>query len=94
MQKFPDSDLAPNAQFWLGNAFYALRDCRKAIEVQSVLTTKWPNSTKVPDAYVAIATCQQEMGNPAAAKRNLETVIAKYPDSQAAQTARQRLKGK
>lgn len=94
VQKFPDSDLAPNAQFWLGNAFYALRDCRKAIEVQSVLTTKWPNSTKVPDAYVAIATCQQEMGNPAAAKRNLETVIAKYPDSQAAQTARQRLKGK
>jgi len=94
VQKFPDSDLAPNAQFWLGNAFYAQRDCRKAIEVQSILTSKWPNSTKAADAYVAIAACQQEMGNPAAAKRSLEAVIAKYPDSQAAQTARQRLKGK
>ena len=27
-------------------------------------------------------------------RHDLETVIAKYPDSQAAQTARQRLKGK
>lgn len=94
VQKYPDSDLAPNAQFWLGNAFYAQRDCRKAIEVQSILTSKWPTSTKAADAYVAIAACQQEMGNPAAAKRSLEAVIAKYPDSQAAQTARQRLKGK
>lgn len=80
VQKYPDSDLAPNAQFWLGNAFYAQRDCRKAIEVQSILTSKWPTSSKAADAYVAIAACQQEMGNPAAAKRSLEAVIAKYPD--------------
>src|SRR5574343_1140695 len=39
VQKYPDSTLAPNAQYWLGNAWYAQRDCQKAIEAQSVVTT-------------------------------------------------------
>ena len=41
-----------------------------------------------------MANCQQEMGNPAAAKRSLETTVAKYPNSPAAETARERLKKK
>lgn len=94
LQKHPDSSLAPNAQFWLGNAWYAQRDCRKAIETQSVVTTKWPDSPKAPDALSAIATCQQEMGNAAGSKRTLETLIAKYPNSPAAESARQKLKKK
>ena len=94
LQKHPDSTLAPNAQFWLGNAWYAQRDCRKAIETQSVVTTKWPDSPKAPDALSAIAACQQEMGNPAGAKRTLETLVAKYPNSPAAENARQKLKKK
>jgi TolA-binding protein len=34
------------------------------------------------------------MGNATAARRSLETVIAKFPNSQAADTARERLKKK
>jgi len=94
LQKHPDSSLAPNAQFWLGNAWYAQRDCRRAIEAQSYVTTKWPDSPKAPDAMLAIATCQQEMGNPTGVKRTLETLIAKYPNSPAAESARARLKKK
>lgn len=94
LQKYPEGSLAPNAQFWLGNAWYAQRDCRKAIEVQSVIAGKWPDSPKAPDSLLAVATCQQEMGNPAGMKRTLETLVAKYPQSPAAETARQRLKKK
>ncbi len=94
LQKRPDSSLAPNAQFWLGNAWYAQRDCKKAIEAQSAVTSKWPDSSKAPDAWLAIATCQQEMGNAAGSKRSLETLVAKYPAAPAAETARQRLKKK
>jgi tol-pal system protein YbgF len=94
VQKYPDSSLAPNAQYWLGNAWYAQRDCKKAIDAQSVVTTKYADSPKAPDAWMAIATCQQEMGNAPAAKRALETVIAKYPTSPAAESAQQRLKKK
>jgi tol-pal system protein YbgF len=94
VQKYPDSSLAPNAQFWLGNAWVAQRNCQKAIEAHSVLTTKFADSPKAADAWLAMANCQQEMGNAAAAKRSLESVVAKYPNSQAADTARDRLKKK
>lgn len=94
VQKYPDSSLAPNAQFWLGNAFIAQRNCAKAIDAHSVVTTKYADSAKAPDSWLAMATCQQEMGNPAAAKRSLETLVAKYPNAPAADTARERLKKK
>jgi len=94
VQKYPDSSLAPNAQYWLGNAWYAQRNCNKAIEAQSVVTTKYAETPKAPDAWLAIATCQQELGNPTGAKRSLETVVSKYPTSPAAENAQQRLKKK
>jgi tol-pal system protein YbgF len=94
VQKHPDSSLAPNAQYWLGNAWYAQRDCKRAIEAQSVVTTRYADSAKAPDAWLAISTCQQEMGNPTGAKRSLETVLTKYPGTPAADTARERLKKK
>lgn len=94
VQKYPASSLAPNAQYWLGNAWYAQRDCKRAIEAQSVVTTKYADSAKAPDAWLAIATCQQEMGNPTGVKRSLETVLSKYPGTPAADTARDRLKKK
>jgi tol-pal system protein YbgF len=94
VQKYPDSSLAPNAQYWLGNAWYAQRDCKRAIEAQSVVTTKYADSAKAPDAWLAIATCQQEMGNPTGNRRSLETVLTKYPGTPAADTARERLKKK
>ncbi len=94
VQKYPDSSLAPNAQYWLGNAWYAQRNCNKAIEAQSVVTIKYADSPKAPDAWLAIATCQQELNNPTGAKRSLDTLVAKYPTSPAAEAAQQRLKKK
>jgi tol-pal system protein YbgF len=94
VQQYPTSSLAPNAQYWLGNSWYAQRNCAKAIEAHSVVTSKYAASDKAPDAWISMATCQQEMGNAAAARRSLETVLGKYPDSPAADTARQRLKKK
>jgi tol-pal system protein YbgF len=92
VQKYPSGTLAPNGQYWLGNAWYAQRNCSKAIEAQTVVTTKYADSPKAADAWLAIATCQKELGNQKAAKRSLETVITAFPGSPAAETAKQRLK--
>lgn len=91
---YSDSTLAPSAQYWLGNAHYALRDCKKAIDAQKVLLAKWPSHAKAPDAMINVATCQQELGDAKGAKATLEAVLSKYPESTAAATARQRLKKK
>lgn len=88
----PESRLIPGAQFWLGSAFYSLRDCKRAIDVYSQLAVKWPDDAKAPEALLAMATCQQELGNAAAARRTLESLLAQYPDAPASDSARQRLK--
>lgn len=88
---YPNSDMAPNAQFWLGNAWYAQKECKKAIDAQLLVTTRWPDSVRAPDAMIAIANCQRDWGNIQAAKRTLGNIISKYPNSQAAAQAKQRL---
>ncbi len=88
----PDSTLTPNAYYWLGNAHYALRDCRKTIDAQRVVFSKWPAHAKAPDALLNVATCQQELGDSKGARTTLEALLVKYPDSSAATAAKQRLK--
>jgi tol-pal system protein YbgF len=94
LEQYPEGALAPNAQYWLGNAWYAQRDCAKAIDAQSVVVKRYPSSDKAPDALLSIATCQQEMGNRSAANRTLENLLEKYPTAPAATKARERLKKK
>ena len=92
VKTYPDSTLTPNAQYWLGNAHYSLRDCKKAIDAQRVVLAKWPQHPKAPDALLNIATCQQELGDAKGAKVTTDTLFAKYPDSTAAAAAKKRTK--
>ena len=87
----PQSNLAPGAAYWVGNARYALRDYQLAIDAQKRLISKYPNSNKVPDAFLNIASSQLEMGDSKASKQTLENILAKYPQSDAAKKAKQRL---
>jgi tol-pal system protein YbgF len=89
--EYPESDMAPNAQFWLGNAWYAQNKCKEAIDAQLLVTTRWPDSARAPDALLAIADCQRDWGNNAASRRTLTNLVEKYPESQAATQAKQRL---
>ena len=88
----PESTLAPNAQYWLGNAYYAAHDCKKAIDAHRVVVAKWPQHQKASDALINIATCQQELGDGKGARATYDNIIAKYPGTPAASTAKQRLK--
>ena len=85
------SPLAPSAQYWIGNAHYARRDFRSSIAAQRVLVQVYPDSGKVPDALLNISSAQGELNDNAAARRTLEELIARYPTSEAAGKARQRL---
>lgn len=88
---YPQSNLAPGAAYWIGNARYALRDYQLAINAQKKLISTYPDSSKVPDAFLNIASSQQEMGDSKASKHTLENLLAKYPNSDAAKKAKQRL---
>lgn len=90
-RRYPDSGLAPSAQYWLGNTYYAQRDYRNAITAQQMVVKNYADSPKAPDALLNIASCYMELKDKASAKKTLETLIAQYPESSAAQTARERL---
>lgn len=88
---YSSSILAPGAAYWVGNAHYALRDFQQAVDAQRKLIETYPDSDKVPDALLNIASSQIEMADRTAAKATLEDLIAKYPFSDAAEKAKLRL---
>ncbi len=89
---YPTSPLASNAQYWLGEAFYVNRDYQNAITSFQKVTTEWPDSRKAPDALVKVGFTQSAMGRNGDARVTLEEVVRKYPGTEAAQLASERLK--
>ena len=88
---YPSSPLAPSAQYWIGNAYYAQRDFKNAIAAQQKLLTAWPDSSKAPDAMLNMASSQEASGDRSGARKTLEALLQKYPTSSAAASAKQRL---
>jgi tol-pal system protein YbgF len=91
VRAYPRSPLAASAQYWIGNAHYARREYRASITAQRALVTAYPDSSKVPDALLNIASAQSDLNDNAAARRTLEELIGKHPQSDAAVKAKQRL---
>ena len=87
----PKSPLAPRAQYWIGDSYYNMRDYRNAIAHQQKLLSGFPDSSSVPDAMLNIASSQMELGDSAAAKKTLDSLVARYPASDAAEKAKRRL---
>lgn len=93
MASFSSSQLVPSAQYWVGNAYYALRDYKVAIAAQQKVVSTWPDNAKAPDALLNIASSQAELGDQKSTIQTLRTLVTKYPQSPAAEQAKQRLGG-
>lgn len=91
MNSFANSALVPSAQYWIGNAHYAMRDYKSAIAAQQKVLTSWPDNPKAADAMLNIASSQSEMGDGKGARDTLSALLKKYPTSAAAEQAKQRL---
>jgi tol-pal system protein YbgF len=91
MVTYPDSKLAPNAQYWIGMGYSGQRDYKNAIAAHQKVIAAWPADPKAADAMLSIASSQEAMGDRAASQKTLQNVMAKYPGSQAAANAKLRL---
>jgi tol-pal system protein YbgF len=89
--EYPQSQLAPNAEYWIGISFANLKDYKNAVAVQEALLRNYPQSPKASDALLAIAAVQAEQGDLGSARNTLEDIIARYPATEAAGKARTRL---
>jgi tol-pal system protein YbgF len=91
IKQYPKSNLAPRAQYWIGDSYFNLRDFRLAIANQQTLIKTYPESPTVPDAMLNIASSQIEMGESVAGKKSLEELLKQFPISDAADKAKRRL---
>jgi tol-pal system protein YbgF len=91
VKRFPSSGYAANAQYWLGNSYYAQGDYKNSIAALEVVTTTYRDSAKTPDAMLNIASSYIALKDKKAAKKAFQQLINKFPDSSAAQAAKDRL---
>ena len=93
LAKYPRHDYADNAQYWLGEAFYAQKDYPHALtEFRSVIET-YPRGNKVPDALLKVGFCYQALGQAEKSRAVLEQVVNLYPKTEPAMLASKRLDG-
>ena len=88
----PQSDLADNAQYWLGEAYYVNRDFKAALQAFQAVVDNYGQSRKLPDAMLKIGYCDDELHHPELARRILGEVVAKFPGTTSATLAAERLK--
>jgi tol-pal system protein YbgF len=89
---YPSSPLASNAQYWLGEAYYVTREYDSAMAAFRKVTTDWPDSRKAPDALVKVGFTQAALGRASEARATLEEVTRRFPGTEAATLATDRLK--
>ena len=91
LKSYGSGKYADNAQYWLGEANYATRDYKTAlVEFQRILTD-YQDSPKRKDAELKIGFTYYELKDWAASRRALESVVAQFPNTTNARTAKQRL---
>jgi tol-pal system protein YbgF len=88
---YPDSSLADNAQYWLGEAYYVNKSFPEALAAFQRVASKYPQSRKVPDALLKVGYCYYELKQWQEAHDTLAQVVTSYPDTPAAKLAQSRL---
>lgn len=91
LTRYPNSGYVPVALYWQGNAQYALRSYKPAIDSYQRLLSLAPKHPRAPEALLAIANCHLELKDARSAKATLQNVVKTYPDSEAAVAAKDRL---
>jgi tol-pal system protein YbgF len=92
LKQYPASPLAPNAEYWLGEAHYVNQDFAAAGSAFQVVLDKWPSSGKAPDAMLDLGNTQLAQGKTTKGRATLRQVVSQYAGTDAASRAQARLK--
>ncbi|GAA3951171.1 tol-pal system protein YbgF [Allohahella marinimesophila] len=83
----PDSDLTANAYYWLGEVYLVLPRLELAKQSFLLVVGKFPEHRKAPDAMYKLGVTTHRLGENDAARKVLNEVQARYPDTTAARLA-------
>lgn len=91
VETYPTSELADNAQYWIGECLYSKKQMNEAIAEFDKVTTLFPKGDKVPAARFKKAMALIDLGQIDAGRAELTAVVRLFPRSNEAVLARQQL---
>lgn len=92
LDKYPKSDLADNAQFWIAESYMALKQYEQAILAYQKVIKGYSKGNKVPNAMLRQALAFHEIKDKTSSRLLLKKLIKIYPNSAEAKIARAKLK--
>ncbi len=92
VKQFPNTDLASNAQFYLGEISYQQGEYKDAIAQYNVVLTNYPQSYKQGASLLKKGLAEVEMGSKATGIRDLREVVRRFPGTDDARRAQAKLK--
>lgn len=87
----PQSDLADDAQFWIGESYYSLGDYNRAIIEFNEVLLKYPQGDAVPGALLALAMSFANSGDKIDARLILQKLVDSHGSTEEARIGRQQL---
>jgi len=92
LKYYGDTDLASNAQFYLGEIAYSERNYDQAVTEYDNVLTKYPKSFKLAPARLKKGMALIELGQKTAGVRELRELIKRFPGTEEERKARAKLK--
>ena len=92
LRYYSDTDLASNAQFYLGEIAYNQSQFQQALDAYNKVIENFPKSFKTASARMRKGFCLSELGQKASAVRELRAVVRLYPGTDEARRAAAKLK--
>ncbi|MBU1052242.1 MAG: tol-pal system protein YbgF [Proteobacteria bacterium] len=93
LKKYPNSDIADNCQFWIGESYYREKWYEKAIGEYQKVIEKYPKGNKMKASLLKQGLSFYNIGDKKTSKLILNQLVEKFPDSIEAKTAESKLKG-
>ncbi|HEV2173334.1 MAG TPA: tol-pal system protein YbgF [Nitrospira sp.] len=81
LAEYPNSDLAPNARYWLGESHYGKKDYKQAIDSYDRVELDYPQSEKVPAAILKKGFAYLALKDKKRASSAFKQVVTLYPKS-------------
>jgi tol-pal system protein YbgF len=91
LQYFPNTELAANAQYYLGEISYNRGDYNGAVQAFDAVLERYPQNPKTPDARLMKGMALLKSGQKSRAAQEFRALIEAYPRTDDARKARQQL---
>lgn len=91
LRRYPQSEYAGNAQYWLGEVHLVQADLTAAGQAFAKVISQYPGHRKEADALYKLADVERRLGNNDKAAQLYQEVLSKHPNASAAQLARRDL---